>query len=400
MAVKRYIDPDLWKEDWFIRLPIQYKLFFIYFITKCDNGGILRPNIVEFELLNNVKIDLDEFLLCINADREKGNERIQVLHNKRWFLRGFFRFQYTEGEFSMKSGSHKGALRCWLANGIHPYEVLGKQAEKLRALSINELNTMTHRRLTNESRVTHRRDTLKRESIKGEEEDLEGSLEEPIGYAHEKNFVDTSPEKLSLSPPTNENFQNASLPTPTPAPEKKRKGSAKAKQPPKPPELLEGMGVETDEDGVPKRTHQWKLPEEAYPWPTPRFKEAIETWMDHVHRVAHSKGFEFPLRYPYQQKAMLNELKCEADGIEERAYRIIDATIQRGDLIGFIKIPKEKYTNHGTKPPTGAHYDGEHWTITEGNNGVRSGNGASKGATGPLRSKGGTFADLENAKFH
>ena len=41
---KRFIDTLIFDDEWFCELSKDSKLFFIYFITKCDHAGILRFN--------------------------------------------------------------------------------------------------------------------------------------------------------------------------------------------------------------------------------------------------------------------------------------------------------------------------------------------------------------------
>lgn len=44
MLAKRFIDTLIFDDEWFCDLSKDSKLFFIYFITKCDHAGILRLN--------------------------------------------------------------------------------------------------------------------------------------------------------------------------------------------------------------------------------------------------------------------------------------------------------------------------------------------------------------------
>jgi hypothetical protein len=48
---KRFIDTNLFNDDWFMDLSKDGKLFFVYFITNCDHAGILKLNkkLIEFQ---------------------------------------------------------------------------------------------------------------------------------------------------------------------------------------------------------------------------------------------------------------------------------------------------------------------------------------------------------------
>ena len=89
---KRYTETTIWDEDWFLNLPIEYAMFWVYVKDKCDFAGIWKPNIRGFEnsFTNNSKIELNKALELFNAEKE----RICVLPSGRWLLVDFFVFQY------------------------------------------------------------------------------------------------------------------------------------------------------------------------------------------------------------------------------------------------------------------------------------------------------------------
>ena len=85
---KRYTDTNIWSEDWFIDMPLPYKMFWFYIKDNCDHAGIFKPNIKKYCLLNEVKIDLYKALEYLNS----GKDRIRVLDNGHWLLEGFIVF--------------------------------------------------------------------------------------------------------------------------------------------------------------------------------------------------------------------------------------------------------------------------------------------------------------------
>lgn len=103
---KRFTDTEIWKEDWFIVLPPNYKLFWRYICDICDCAGIWRPNIIIANNLYRFDIDLKKALELFN----NGKERVVVLENDRWFLKGFISFQYGNA-LSESCSVHKGVLK-------------------------------------------------------------------------------------------------------------------------------------------------------------------------------------------------------------------------------------------------------------------------------------------------
>ena len=44
MMAKRFTDTQKWSEDWYLDLPITYKVFWIYICDNCNHAGIYKPN--------------------------------------------------------------------------------------------------------------------------------------------------------------------------------------------------------------------------------------------------------------------------------------------------------------------------------------------------------------------
>ncbi len=113
---KRFTDTELWNEDWFLEMPMEYKLFWSYIRSICNHAGILRPNKKLFESSIGKSINLKKFLSLMNEEKE----RIIVLENGRWFITGFILFQYGK---TLNTGSkmHQSIVNL-LEKNLVPYK--------------------------------------------------------------------------------------------------------------------------------------------------------------------------------------------------------------------------------------------------------------------------------------
>lgn len=85
---KRFIDTNIFNDDWFAELSTEGKLFFIYFITNCDHAGILKfnPKLFEFQ----TKLNSYQSLI-----QELGNSIITVIEGLNiYFMPRFIKYQY------------------------------------------------------------------------------------------------------------------------------------------------------------------------------------------------------------------------------------------------------------------------------------------------------------------
>lgn len=122
---KRFTATELWEEDWFLDLDTEAKLFWFYLKDKCDHAGIWKPNVAIFNSLNGLKIDLDRVLKLIN----KNKERIQVLPNGRWFIKGFVPFQF--GPHPNKNNRvHRSIINLFSINEIRLGSIWGQVEDK------------------------------------------------------------------------------------------------------------------------------------------------------------------------------------------------------------------------------------------------------------------------------
>jgi len=110
---KRFTDTMKWNEDWFLELSISNKLFWIYVCDNCDHAGIYKLNKRMFELLIGNKIDTNEFLNTINAEKD----RIILLDNGKWYITKFIEFQYGS-TLNPNNRVHKSILKLLNDNNI------------------------------------------------------------------------------------------------------------------------------------------------------------------------------------------------------------------------------------------------------------------------------------------
>ena len=87
---KRFHDTDIWDEDWYLDMPLEYRSFWFYVKDKCDHAGIWRPNVRRFNADIDNKIDLEDALSFFNTDKE----RVVELESGHWMIKDFVTFQY------------------------------------------------------------------------------------------------------------------------------------------------------------------------------------------------------------------------------------------------------------------------------------------------------------------
>jgi len=88
---KRDFDTMIWDDEWFQSLPIEWKCFWFYLLTKCDVAGAWKVNerLAEFQL--GVKIDWSNADTILN----KGKNRVDF-YDDLWLIKDFVSFQYGD----------------------------------------------------------------------------------------------------------------------------------------------------------------------------------------------------------------------------------------------------------------------------------------------------------------
>ena len=107
---KRFIDTNTFSDEWVGGLSKDSKLFFMYYITKCDHAGMLKLNrkLCEFETgLTNIDTLIEEFK----------DSLIRVGEEYTFFMPRFIKFQYPDFPKS-KVAQQEGALKILKRYGL------------------------------------------------------------------------------------------------------------------------------------------------------------------------------------------------------------------------------------------------------------------------------------------
>lgn len=100
--MKRFTESAKWQDAWFTRLPLRWKMAWIYVLDNCDCAGVCQanPSLMAFHI--GEAVDIAGFFAAAEG-------RIEDLGNDKWFVRGFVRFQYGE-RLNEKNSAHRGVL--------------------------------------------------------------------------------------------------------------------------------------------------------------------------------------------------------------------------------------------------------------------------------------------------
>lgn len=122
---KRFTATELWDEDWFIEMPIDYKLFFFFLKDKCDHSGIFKVNVKIFNALHHTNIDSETAFELIN----KGKKRLRKVNGSMWFIEDFIKFQY--GKLRNNNGAHNSVIKTLEKHQIVSSEFMATDEEIL-----------------------------------------------------------------------------------------------------------------------------------------------------------------------------------------------------------------------------------------------------------------------------
>jgi hypothetical protein len=110
---KRFTATEIWDEDWFIELPLDYKIFWFYIKDKCDQAGFFRVNVLIFNATNHTNVDAEKSFELFN----KGKKRLRKVNGSMWLLEDFFKFQYGQ-KFNPENKVHVGIERIYKGHGV------------------------------------------------------------------------------------------------------------------------------------------------------------------------------------------------------------------------------------------------------------------------------------------
>ena len=130
--MKKLTDSQLWDEDWFLDLPIEYLLLFIYIKDRCDFAGIWKTNKKLIETLTNKNIDLNIAYGLYNA----GKLRVIEVTESKWLLVDYYRFQYGK-VFNLNNRVHKKIYELYsIEYQLNISEIWGQLGVKLGSKDI------------------------------------------------------------------------------------------------------------------------------------------------------------------------------------------------------------------------------------------------------------------------
>lgn len=111
---KRFIDTGLFDDEWFSELKPESKIFWIYYLTKCDHAGLLKFNKKLIEFQTGIK-SLDTVI------KELGNRLVRV-NEQLFFCPKFIKFQYPEFPKSNVK-QQASAIELLIKNGLWDSEM-------------------------------------------------------------------------------------------------------------------------------------------------------------------------------------------------------------------------------------------------------------------------------------
>ena len=117
---KRFVSTEIWNEDWYIDMPLEYKLFWYYMLSNCDHAGIFKVNLRSFCSLHDVSLTSDRALEYFN----KGKDRIIQVRQDVWLIPDFFVFQYGS-VLNMNNNVHFGAVNAYKKYNIDLTSIRG-----------------------------------------------------------------------------------------------------------------------------------------------------------------------------------------------------------------------------------------------------------------------------------
>lgn len=99
---KRFTETGKWDDSWFVDLPAEFKLAWLYCCDCCDHAGVidLSPRLANFRI--GLDVDWGKFV-------EASGERIKTLPDGKLWLIGFVEFQY--GALSEKCKPHVAVIK-------------------------------------------------------------------------------------------------------------------------------------------------------------------------------------------------------------------------------------------------------------------------------------------------
>jgi hypothetical protein len=109
--MKRFTETQKWEDPWFRRLPLEMKLLWQWLCDRCDNAGIIDPDIelASFQIGYQYPMDtLSQF-----------DGRVIKIACGKWFIPKFIEFQY--GNLSHDCKAHRPIFLSLEKHGMKGY---------------------------------------------------------------------------------------------------------------------------------------------------------------------------------------------------------------------------------------------------------------------------------------
>lgn len=106
---KRFIDTGMFDDEWFAELSTEAKLFWVYYLTKCDHAGLLKFNKRLIEFQTGIK--------SVERVIKQIGDRIVTVNELLLFCPKFIEFQYP-GFPKSKVLQQESALKLLIINGL------------------------------------------------------------------------------------------------------------------------------------------------------------------------------------------------------------------------------------------------------------------------------------------
>ena len=108
LLMKRFTETTKWQDPWFMHLPPDLKLLWLYLCDSCDNAGVI-----------DLDFGLASFLLSLPITQEsltKLGDRVERLENGKLWIPQFVKFQF--GKLTPDSRVHQSIFKTLESHGL------------------------------------------------------------------------------------------------------------------------------------------------------------------------------------------------------------------------------------------------------------------------------------------
>lgn len=156
---KRFIDTELFHDEWFCDLSKDGKLFFIYYITNCDHAGVLRLN----RKLCKFQSGIDNIEQTLTKDFTNS---LVTVKQDLYFMPKFIKFQYPEfpkSHVKQQDGAIKilKSLNLW-DEELNSYITVAKELSNSYD-NVNGIDSLKKEGVTVKTKIEIAQDKLKEE---------------------------------------------------------------------------------------------------------------------------------------------------------------------------------------------------------------------------------------------